>query len=377
MNAYLDLHVLQSIPPSNINRDDTGSPKTATFGGFQRARVSSQAWKRSCRIDFNLKLETQQRGIRSKRLVPQIAERVATLDPSLDDQAEKLAIAALKTLGIAAEKPKRAKADDGSNESVAETQYLIFLSNQQIDNLAELIVQSETSTEKLTKKSIAAAVSIDHSIDIALFGRMVADVTDLKVDAAAQVAHAISVHEVSNEFDYFTAIDDHPSGDHAGAGMIGTVEFNSSTLYRYATLNLSALAENLGDADALETAVQVFIDSFVRSMPTGKQNSFAHRTLPHAVVATLRTDQPINWVQAFEVPARASGDSSRLAVAARALADHAQLTEAAFGSGSSPKTWVVSASRDTDSLLELGTKVNLEELITQASDGARSHAAPA
>ncbi len=376
MNTYLDLHVLQSLPPSNINRDDTGSPKTAIYGGVQRARVSSQSWKRAIRLDFNAKLDVAQRGIRSKRLVPQIAAHISGLESGLTERSEELAIEALKTLGIKAEKPKRGKGDD-SEESPAETQYLIFLSNQQIEKLAEAIVRSDTSGEKLTKKAIGDAVSDGHSVDIALFGRMVADVTDLKVDAAAQVAHAISVHEVSNEFDYFTAVDDRSAGDHSGAGMIGTVEFNSSTLYRYATVDLTALATNLGDADAAAAALEVFIDSFVRSMPTGKQNSFAHRTLPHAVVASLRTDQPINWVQAFEVPAVASSESSRLAAAAQALTDHAQSLDASFGSKDASTTWVISASRETDALLGLGAKVTLDELLTASADRAREVTASA
>ena len=124
------------------------------------------------------------------------------------------------------------------------------------------------------------------------------------MDAACQVAHAISTHAVRNEFDYFTAVDDLSPEDTAGAGHIGTVEFNSSVLYRYATVNLADLEQNLGPEEALR-ATQAFVEAFVRAMPTGKQNTFANRTLPDVVYIALRTDQPVNLVGAFEKPVRA------------------------------------------------------------------------
>src|SRR5690606_3506822 len=85
------------------------------------------------------------------------------------------------------------------------------------------------------------------SVAIALFGRMVADVADINVDAAVQVAHALSVHRVDNESDYYTAVDDENTDDETGAGMIGTVDFNSATLYRYAALGVHQLAATLGE----------------------------------------------------------------------------------------------------------------------------------
>lgn len=142
-------------------------------------------------------------------------------------------------------------------------------------------------------------------MDMALFGRMVASDPSLNYDAAAQVAHSISTHAVQNEFDYFTAVDDCAPEDSAGAGHLGTVEYNSSTLYRYATVNMVELAHLLG-AEKAAQAVRVFGEAFIRSMPTGKQNSFANRTLPDAVYVTLREDQPVNLCGAFEKPVRKS-----------------------------------------------------------------------
>ena len=140
---------------------------------------------------------------------------------------------------------------------------------------------------------------------MALFGRMVADDPSLNYDAAAQVAHSISTHAVQNEYDYFTAVDDCQAEDNAGAGHLGTVEYNSSTLYRYATVNMVELVHLLG-AEKAAQAVRVFGEAFIRSMPTGKQNSFANRTLPDAVYVTLREDQPVNLCGAFEKPVRKS-----------------------------------------------------------------------
>ena len=148
-------------------------------------------------------------------------------------------------------------------------------------------------------------VDTNHSIDIALFGRMVAEPNSLNVDAACQVAHAIGVGAVENEYDYYTAVDDEKKRNEdadEGAGMIGTIEFASATVYRYATINVDMLRENLGDDTVADRAIELFIDSFVRSMPTGKITTFANRTLPDAVLVQVRDDQPINMSGAFEDP---------------------------------------------------------------------------
>jgi CRISPR system Cascade subunit CasC len=166
-------------------------------------------------------------------------------------------------------------------------------------------------------------------MDMALFGRMVADDPSLNYDAAAQVAHSISTHAVKNEYDYFTAVDDCPAEDNAGAGHLGTVEYNSSTLYRYATVNVLELAEQLGVERAAET-VRAFGEAFLFSMPTGKQNTFANRTLPDAVYVTIREDQPVNLCGAFE-RAVSRGEQGGYAEASKAaLARYAQQVYASF-----------------------------------------------
>ena len=168
-----------------------------------------------------------------------------------------------------------------------------------------MLVSLENGSFVPVSRSLKNALKENPSVDIALFGRMAANDPTLNYDASAQVAHAISTHAVENEYDYFTAVDDMQKDDNAGAGHLGTVEFNSSTLYRYATVNVSELSETIGAENAAET-VKNFADAFVYSMPTGKSNSFANRTMPDSVYITVRKDQPVNLCGAFEAPVKKS-----------------------------------------------------------------------
>lgn len=319
MKSYLEIHALQSLPPSNVNRDDTGAPKTATYGGVLRARVSSQAWKSAIRRDFNARLDQQAVGVRTKAIVQMLADEITAQAPELADRAVELAVTAFDAIGL---KIKTAKKDG----EVQELGYLMFLSKQQLRLLAEQTVAAANEGDNL-KDALKAAkvkdmVDTEHSIDIALFGRMVADAPDLNVDAACQVAHALGVHEVTPEFDYYTAVDDkRREAEETGAGMIGTVEFNASTLYRYAAINLDQLLVNLGTAAAARAAVEEFVRSFVEAMPSGKQNTFANGTRPGAVMVTLGQGQPANLVGAFEIPVRST--DGYLKKASEKLATHA------------------------------------------------------
>ena len=343
--TIIDIHILQTVPPSNVNRDDTGSPKTAVFGGVRRARVSSQAWKRATRLAFDSLLDRSELGVRTKRVVELVAERIGELRPELTERAADLAFDAVAGTGLKPETGKRAKGGDESADD-ADTKYLVFLSRLQIDRLAEVAIEVADERDRpaaLKAHKVKDMLKTGHSVDLALFGRMVADVPDFNVDACAQVAHAISVHAVDNEYDYFTAVDDVKQAsedEDAGAGMIGTVEFNSSTLYRYATLDADRLQESLGDGAATRRAVEAFVEAFVESMPTGKQNTFANRTLPDAVVVMVRDTQSVNLVGAFEDAVTAQNGTTRLEVAARRLAERA--VEVADVLGQTPiTTWAV------------------------------------
>ena len=308
---YVDFHILQTVPPSCINRDDTGSPKTAVYGGVTRARVSSQAWKHAMRAAFaeNSRLDV---GKRTKKAADLVKEQILVLDPE-QKKADKMAKEALKYVGIISDDKKG-------------TDALIFISSAQAKALAELAVGGCTKDEKYEEALIE-----NPSADMVLFGRMVAKKASLNYDAAAQVAHSISTHAVQNEYDYFTAMDDCQAENSTGASHLDTVEYNSSTLYRYATVNVMELAGKLGAAQAAET-VRAFGEAFLFSMPTGKQNSFANRTLPDAVYVTIREDQPVNLCGAFEraVPRSTQGyaEPSKAALAQYAQQMYSSFAEA-------------------------------------------------
>ncbi|MDY3982383.1 MAG: type I-E CRISPR-associated protein Cas7/Cse4/CasC [Veillonellaceae bacterium] len=281
---FLDIHVIQTVPPSNINRDDTGSPKTAQYGGVRRARVSSQSWKKAMRDYFRLKGEESFVGVRTLQIVQYVANKVRKINEDIpQEEAIKLAESVINKAGIKT-KDHAAKA-------------LFFMGDKQADALAKAAIDGVSD-----KKELQQLLTNNPAVDISLFGRMVADDPSLNEDASAQVAHAISTHAVQTEFDYFTALDDLSPEDNAGAGMIGTLEYNSSTLYRYANVAVHELQRQLGDIEAVKKALKLFIEAFTNSMPTGKINTFANQTLPQAVIVSLRSDRPVNLVSAFENP---------------------------------------------------------------------------
>lgn len=305
--AYVDVHILQTVPPSNLNRDDAGSPKQAIYGGVRRARVSSQAWKRATRLAFVAHGENGQgAATRTKRISTLLKNRLVERFGLDEEVATRLSTSLLKPLKITAGKKE------------AETAYLLFFGRAQLDAIADLVADRVQELAGLDESALEAALEdlpvedqflTGHPDDVALFGRMVADLPKLNVDAATQVAHAISTHAVETEFDYFTAVDDEKTRDEdMGAGMIGTIEFNAATLYRYANVALHQLVENLdGDPEAAVSALSMFIDGFARSIPGGHQNSFAHGTLPSLVAVVVREDQPVNLVSAFEAPVNSLG----------------------------------------------------------------------
>ncbi|WP_127500625.1 type I-E CRISPR-associated protein Cas7/Cse4/CasC [Actinoplanes solisilvae] len=361
--AIIDVYALHTVPPSNLNRDDTGSPKTAVYGGVRRARVSSQAWKRAIRLAFEGLLDHSELGERTKRVGESLAERIKVLDPSLSDEtASAMAAEVFVAAGLAKVDKKKTEAKN------VESGYLLFLSHRQIDNLAGAALEAASTGVALDKARFKALANRDQSVDIAMFGRMLADMSDINVDAACQVAHAISVHAVDNEFDYFTAVDDRKEDvAETGAGMIGTIEFNSSTLYRYATVDVNALHETLGSAPATRAAVKAFLTAFARSMPTGKQNTFAHRTLPDAIVVRLRDTQPINLVGAFETPVRETNEVGRIKLASDVLAAHTLAVESAYGE--QPLAgWVTRVGEQTVALADLGKAVTLDELVDEVAE---------
>ena len=281
---FLDIHVIQTLPPSNINRDDTGSPKTAVYGGVRRARVSSQSWKKAMRDYFKENGNLSNVGVRSLDVVSFLAEKIRELKPELSmEDAVNKSVKTFNAAGISTTKDNKVKA-------------LFFLGKEQADHLAK-----EAIKDNLDKKALKEILNSNIAVDIALFGRMVADDASLNEDASAQIAHAISTHGVQSEFDFYTALDDLSKEDQSGAGMLGTIEYNSSTLYRYGNVALHEFYRQL-DKNKGQTieAIKLFVEAFLNSLPTGKINSFANQTVPASVVISLRKDRPVSFVSAFE-----------------------------------------------------------------------------
>lgn len=373
MTTYIDIHVIQTVPPSNLNRDDAGSPKQARYGGVRRARVSSQSWKRATRRHFDETTPAADQATRTRRLQSLVIDRLSERAGLSAEVAGRVADVLLKS---------QLKLDAGKKEG--ETEYLMFVGLAQLDRLADAVAPLADALDDLEGKDLETALAdvsaqqhlMDgHPIDVALFGRMVADLPQINVDAAVQVAHALSTHPVETEFDYFSAVDDEKArsaDEDLGAGMIGTIEFNSATLYRYATVGLHQLEANLGgDREAAIDAAGRFIEGFVRSMPTGKQNSFANRTLPDAVVVAVRSDQPVNLVSAFEAPVRGEGLSQR---SLRCLAaEQAAVVQNWGGAPSSiHATYRLNENTPEEVLAQFGESVPFDDLVAAVQADLRA-----
>lgn len=325
MSLFLEFHLIQNFAPSNLNRDAAGAPKDAIFGGQRRARVSSQCFKRAIRLATaeHALLPQEYRGIRTKKLKNLLLEKLSGRDAAKAE--EKIEVA----LGAAGLKLK----DDGK------TEYLLFLGQNEVSAFAELIDQHwdalTASGEKKSKKDAKASLPPEivkkaqslldggKAVDVALFGRMLADLPAVNQDAACQVAHAISTHRVEREFDYFTAVDDRGDEDETGAGMIGQIEFNSATFYRYAVLDVNKLLANLqNDRELALSAVEAFTQALARAIPSGKQNSFAAHNPPEFIGVSLRHATPLNLANAFEQAVRPKADTPLTAVSVAALSSY-------------------------------------------------------
>lgn len=336
MSLFVEFHLIQNFAPSNLNRDDTGAPKEALFGGYRRARVSSQCFKRATRqaVSEHELLPVEFRGVRTKKLKSLLLEKLAHRDQV---EAEGRIEIALSAAGLKLK-------DDGK------TEYLLFLGEGEISGLAQLVdeyweeLTPVAGAEKKAKKDAKASAPVEvqkkakgllngaKAVDVALFGRMLADMPEVNQDAACQVAHAISTHKVDREFDYFTAVDDKGAADEAGAGMIGQVEFNSATLYRYAVLDVQKLFSNLQrDSELTLSAVDAFTQAIVRAIPTGKQNSFAAHNAPAFVGVAIRRSAPLNLANAFEKPVQPRGDQALSSQSVVTLAAYEKQLSAMYG----------------------------------------------
>ena len=290
-NLWIDVHILQTVPISSINRDEAGDPKTGTFGGVQRARITSQAWKyvmrEWCRINGVFEKMNLDIGQRTKKVLEMIAEEIMAIDSTKNEkEAKELAKTALTCAGINC---------NGKNETDA----LLFVGIKQAHDAAQLAVDGYTDTKK-DKEKYKEAFKGSPSVDIALFGRMLAgDENFMDVEAAAEVAHSVSTHAVRNEYDNFTGNDDR--SDTKGAAHMGTKAFNSFTMYRYMSINANELANYFNNEQVAEI-IAATVNAFINSMPEGGQHAFAHHGCIDALYIAVRDDNRYNFETAFENP---------------------------------------------------------------------------
>ncbi len=303
---FIELHLIQNFAPSNLNRDDTGNPKDTDFGGVRRARISSQAIKRAMREEAIFAESTQvPSGERSKWMTRPIVKRLIEAGKS-DEEAQLVANAT-----VAAYHSKKEKMDgDKPNKTLV----LVYFSTSEIANIVEMLLEnwdeaiSAAQKGKAVNKLINAVVKETQeratAPDIALFGRMLADKPELNIDAASQVAHAISTHRVNMDMDFFTAVDDLQEEDETGSSHMSVTAFNSACFYRYARIDFKQLVKNLdGNEDLARKTVVGYLRAALRAIPSGKQNSFAAQNPPSFALAVARKDG-MSWslANAFEKP---------------------------------------------------------------------------
>lgn len=319
---FLEVHVLQNYALSNLNRDDTGAPKTCEFGGVRRARISSQCLKRAVRTYFREDgvVPSTQLSLRTKLLKSELTNRFTAR--GLDaESAGNLAVAVVEQLGLKLKDDK--------------TQYLLLLGRQEIEQLAaialdhqEALVGSKKGAkgDKALQSRFLEALSGGEAVDLALFGRMIADRPEKNVDAAVQMAHAFSTHAVATEFDFYSAVDDLQSNDAeegAGAGMLGTTLYNSATYYRYANLDLAQLSTNLeGNQAQVMAAAQAFVQGMIHAVPTGKQTASAAQNPPALLLVVVREKGLWSLANAFVKPVRASAGQDPIQLSAEAMLEH-------------------------------------------------------
>ena len=366
----VEIHMIQNHAPSNLNRDDTGSPKDCLFGGVLRARISSQCLKSSIRGSSVFKEALDELlGIRTRKLPSEISKQLRSLgcndEQTIRTIAIRVAAFGKKDSGTGTDSSEtetdsesEIDSESGNNSSHSETstdlypktRQLIFLSLDEIRTLGEKLKAildneglSAFDMPKETKKSkkdkskdleSRLGVLVPRSVDIALFGRMTTSKLFEDVQATMQVAHAISTHKITRQFDYYTGVDDlNKAAEETGAGMIGDIEFNSATYYKYFSLDWDSFVKALGgDVETARKALGAFIRAAALSTPTGKQNTFAAHNLPDAILVEIKAKkQPVSYANAFVKPVRADAERDIVGASIAAFSDYRTRLCSAYG----------------------------------------------
>jgi CRISPR system Cascade subunit CasC len=345
---FVDLHLLQTVPYANLNRDDLGSPKSLVYGGVTRTRVSSQCWKRATRLAVEADLGDP--AVRTRRVVQQVAKRLRA-----DGWSDALAVFAGQQLIESAGSSGINMEDDKVTTSV-----LLYLPASAIDGLADLAQANRAALEQAhassggkepartsaggkrsrdSKATVLPTAEVQRLLGasngiIALSGRMLAELPQTNVDGAVQVAHAFTTHATETELDFFTAVDDLNPAAETGSGHMNSLEFSAGVFYRYANVDIVDLTRNLNDDHtAARDLVAAFLRAFIGSIPTGKRTATAPQTLPDLAYATVRADRPLSLAGAFEAPVRADQIGGWSSPSRRALAEYAATMHRLWGNG--------------------------------------------
>ena len=308
MTTFLQLHFLTAYPPSNLNRDDTGRPKTAVFGGVPRLRISSQSLKRAWRTSPVFGARVGERvGKRTQRLGDEVRGYL-TGKGMAEAQATDVARQIAEVFG---------KLEDPGKKDKDPTfiKQLAFVAPEEFAR-AYAMADRALAGEKIAPDAEALLVRADGAADIAMFGRMLADSPGYNRDAAVQVAHAITTHRAAVEDDYYVAVDDlkgRSERDDAGTSFIGVQEYGAGLFYLYACVDCDLLVDNLnGDRGLARDAVAALVESATTVSPRGKQASFASRARASFALAERGTQQPRTLAAAFLKPVgphEGSGDA--------------------------------------------------------------------
>lgn len=308
----VEIHAIQNHSPANLNRDDLGAPKTCYFGGVLRSRISSQCIKRSIRMSEEFRALCG--GIRTRRLADLITGEVT----GKADVKKR----AVKILGLCGIKSK----DDGRSDM------LVYTTREAIAEMASLLSDPKGKDDDALKEEFERLIVERVTVpDMALSGRMLetGKLKDTTVEASLQVAHAISTHEARPEVDYYVATDDIP-GDDAGAGFVDEALFASACFYKYFSINVEALVENLrGNRELAAHTIGAFIRGAALANPTGKQNGFAAHNPPDGMLVELKAT-PTSYANAFAKPA-AAGSRDLVAQSIAQLAQYAHDIDIGFG----------------------------------------------
>ena len=379
----VEIHMIQNHSPSNLNRDDTGSPKSCLFGGVRRSRISSQCIKRSIRQSKMFKEATEKLGESFRtRLLPELVKNKLIEEGVYEDQAQIVA----ETISGLGSKKKR------TDEKLI-TKQIMFFSSAEVDNIVAILKEKiagakslEDVKKKLEKfdyeKKVEASGEQAITPDIALFGRMVTSVAFPDIEASIQVAHALSTNKMEHEFDYFTAVDDliesSETIDSQGAGMIGDVEFNSACYYKYISLDFDAFLENMGISrkidkilkDQLIKVVIAFLKAATFVTPSGKQNTFAAHQLPDAILVELRKEKiQISYANAFIKPATPKGTKDLMEASLEKFSNYVSILNKKYSLPSESRLWFCTTEVEIENTIKCETFDDLAKLLKQSLQG--------